>query len=296
MKMIKLWQISEQMCKNMTMCKIIIRIRRTKIGHLRHIIIGRYNVRRNKPQIEDFKKVYNAKKQMFDKVYDLLEDEESRNTYNAVIKFRMTRNYKDIKKHIYYPQYFVKEIIHNYNNENFVDGGAYIGDSIFGLLKNVPLEKINKIYAWEPDTENCVILANNLKRIFENTSIKAEAIHRALYKEKTTLYLNEVNGQGSKIDDEGIPIETDTIDRRCPDATFIKMDLEGAEVDALYGAKNTIIKNKPKLAISIYHTDEHLYQIPLLIHDWVPEYTLYIRHHSDYTPDTVLYAVLDDAY
>jgi hypothetical protein len=74
------------------------------------------------------------------------------------------------------------------------------------------------------------------------------------------------------------------------------MDLEGAEVDALYGAKNTIIKNKPKLAISIYHTDEHLYQIPLLIHDWVPEYTLYIRHHSDYTPDTVLYAVLDDAY
>jgi hypothetical protein len=70
------------------------------------------------------------------------------------------------------------------------------------------------------------------------------------------------------------------------------MDLEGTEIDALYGAKNTIIQNKPKLAISIYHTSEHLYEIPLLIHEWVPEYKLYVRHHTDTCADTVLYAVV----
>jgi hypothetical protein len=70
------------------------------------------------------------------------------------------------------------------------------------------------------------------------------------------------------------------------------MDIEGSEIDALIGAKNTIMKNKPKLAICIYHKNEHLYEIPLLINEWVPEYKLYVRHHGEADAETVFYAVL----
>lgn len=113
----------------------------------------------------------------------------------------------------------------------------------------------------------------------------------ALYKEKAVLNFSSIGAGTSSIGAvEGIQINADSIDARCPDATFIKMDIEGAEMDALYGAKETIIRNKPKLAICIYHKPEHLFEIPLLIHTWVPEYKLYIRHHSDRECESVVYA------
>jgi hypothetical protein len=122
-----------------------------------------------------------------------------------------------------------------------------------------------------------------------------EWIPCALYKEETTLKFVDTANGASKIGEEGtISVKTDTIDSRCPDATFIKMDIEGAEIDALYGAKNTIINNKPKLAICIYHSNEHFYEIPLLIHNWVPEYRIYVRHHSYTAADTVMYAVMPE--
>lgn len=73
---------------------------------------------------------------------------------------------------------------------------------------------------------------------------------------------------------------------------LIKMDIEGAEYDALLGARNIINKYLPGLAISIYHRPEHLWQIPLLIDDIAPgKYGFYIRSHAMSTFDTVLYAI-----
>ena len=85
-------------------------------------------------------------------------------------------------------------------------------------------------------------------------------------------------------------VKITTIDSLGIAPTFIKMDIEGHEIPALYGVKNTIIKHKPKLAISIYHKGSDLWEIPLLIKSWIPEYKMYIRHHSANFCDTVLYA------
>ncbi|WP_442857226.1 FkbM family methyltransferase [Butyrivibrio sp. INlla18] len=73
------------------------------------------------------------------------------------------------------------------------------------------------------------------------------------------------------------------------DATFIKMDIEGAEKNAILGAAHIIKKNKPKLVICIYHSDGDMMNIQLVIHEMVPEYKLYVRHHSNSYPETVLY-------
>ena len=69
------------------------------------------------------------------------------------------------------------------------------------------------------------------------------------------------------------------------------MDIETFETYALLGAMESIIKHKPKLAISIYHKFDDLWNIPLLLKQWAPEYKLYIRHYECYQAETVVYAI-----
>lgn len=73
---------------------------------------------------------------------------------------------------------------------------------------------------------------------------------------------------------------------------IVKMDIEGAEVEALKGAEKIIRTYKPQLAICIYHKPEHLYEVVFLLKKFVPEYRLYIRQHEDFWTETVLYAVI----
>lgn len=67
------------------------------------------------------------------------------------------------------------------------------------------------------------------------------------------------------------------------------MDIEGAELEALKGAEKVLRKCKPKLAISLYHKNEDLYQIPIWLSKVVPEYKFYLRHYSNKRWDLVLY-------
>lgn len=76
------------------------------------------------------------------------------------------------------------------------------------------------------------------------------------------------------------------------EATYIKMDIEGAEMAALEGARKTIAKFRPKLAISIYHEDDDLWKIPFYIKKQYPWYRLFIRHYTSVTTETVLYATV----
>ena len=69
------------------------------------------------------------------------------------------------------------------------------------------------------------------------------------------------------------------------------MDIEGAELEALKGAKETIKRNHPKLAICVYHKPEDIVDIPKFILELDPEYKLYLRHYSDNAGETVLYAI-----
>lgn len=73
--------------------------------------------------------------------------------------------------------------------------------------------------------------------------------------------------------------------------TFIKLDIEGAELKALHACRDTIVQHRPKLAICVYHKPEDIIEIPSYIHEIVPEYKLYLRHHSKDHCETVFYAV-----
>ena len=227
------------------------------------------------------------------RVVEMLADDLSRNVLKSVIEYRGNRTPIQASLYSENDQYFVKGIIQIENDEVFVDGGAYTGDTIQQLLdiarKNH--KNIKKIIAFEPDSYNFSLLT----RFFGNR-LNIELFPLGLYSKNEELFFAG-NGASAKVVDSKnkatTVINTINIDSLpdCNEITWIKMDIEGAEWDALHGAEKTIKKNKPKLTICIYHSNEDMIRIAEYIHGIVPEYKLYIRHHSRWMVETVLYAI-----
>lgn len=120
-------------------------------------------------------------------------------------------------------------------------------------------------------------------------------IGKVTWSENKTISFDASSGGRSHISESGeASIEVLVIDDAIAfyeKITFIKMDVEGAELESLKGARYIIQRFKPKLAICIYHRDEDMYEIPLYIKELVPEYKLYVRHHANGASETVLYAM-----
>lgn len=106
-------------------------------------------------------------------------------------------------------------------------------------------------------------------------------------------FFNSVGGGGRVSEGGGASIVGESIDNILGGGkvTFIKLDVEGAELKSLKGTANTIRKYKPRLAISLYHKPSDIYEIPQLLMEYRPDYRFYIRHYTSYVWETVLYAV-----
>lgn len=187
-------------------------------------------------------------------------------------------------------QYFNPDFMLFDEREVFVDAGSK--DLYTAKKLSTYVDKIEKIYAFEPDPNNYIQCLKNIQWFEEG---KVEVIPCGTWSEKKTLSFKATADGSSHIADDGeISIDVITIDEVISNSdkvTFIKMDVEGAELESLKGAKNTILRDKPKLAICIYHKAEDMVTIPLYIKSLVPEYKLYIRHHSNGAGETVLYAM-----
>jgi len=225
-------------------------------------------------------------------ITELFCDEESKKTFNKMIKFRQTGKKSDYISHGRQTQYFINDFFTYGKNEILIDCGAYDGDTIENFLK-LPNMDYEQIIVFEPSIENFKLI----EKKFNNPKIVL--INAGVYNKDGELYLMEYQ-DGSMVSEtstgakEEIIVKVKAIDNLqiLNKVTFIKMDIEGAEIEALKGAKNTILKDKPRLAISIYHSDEDMLRIAEWIHATVPEYKLYCRHHSIYpfAFETVVYA------
>lgn len=225
----------------------------------------------------------------FQQVRSLLADEVSKEIYDKVIEKRMLGS-KDYRELLSENHYFPEGIIEREEDEVFVDCGAYDGDSII-KFKSWANNNYKKIYAFEPTKDIYQKLYENFK-----DDDKIICVNVGIWDRKTTLrfHQNESVAGANRISEEGsVEIQCIGLDDFLDSekVTFIKMDVEGAEQRALLGAHKILRIQKPKLAISIYHSLEDLWQIPLLIHELVPEYQLFIRHHDILPWETVVYAV-----
>lgn len=187
-----------------------------------------------------------------------------------------------------YPQYFDADIISPKEQEVFVDGGSLDGNDSIRFMEWCD-KRYDAIYAFEPDPSNCKAMQVLMKK-YERLTV----YEQALWNDNTELRFATEKKENSGVSDEGDKIISATsIDKSLSGVpvTFIKMDIEGSEMQALIGAEQTIRRNKPRLAVCVYHKPEDIIDLPLKILELNPEYKLYLRHYSYLHTETVLYAV-----
>ncbi len=227
------------------------------------------------------------------KLNDLLDDAESKKTFLKVLKFHISFNDAVFRNKIdYHENCFDTKILSFSKKEIFIDCGAYIGDTI-EQFNSVTSGKFKKIYAFEPDKNNFNQLYKKCKEIDKT---KICCILGGVYNFSGEVNFMETGDPIARVIDneQSIPINVLSIDDFMKDEeapTFIKMDIEGSETEALLGAKKIIEKYKPKLAISVYHNATDLWKIPLLIKKLNNDYKIYLRHYSNEIMDTICYAV-----
>lgn len=231
-----------------------------------------------------------AHKAQFGAAYDLLADDLSRKTFEAFLNAKLGGAAGALAAVSCKEQYFPKGIIELSDREVFVDGGAYTGDTLLTFLR-LSGARSARCHAFEPDPAT----AARLTATVEKRGLRGVTVHnKGLWSAPATLPFSVWHGtSASAVSGAGeVTVEADAVDRAAPDATFIKLDVEGAELEALRGAAETIRRNRPKLAVCVYHKPGDLFEIPLFIKSLAPEYRLYLRQHQPVACETVLYAVL----
>ena len=193
----------------------------------------------------------------------------------------------DVSRHLL--QYFDKEIMMPQEDEVFIDGGCFDCDTDREFIKWCG-GNYKKIYAFEPDLKN---YERCLEYCREENLQNIVLYQKGLWSRETELLFQDTGDGSSRIGEGTVEIQTVAIDAVVGDeaVSFIKMDIEGAELEALRGAEKTILRNRPRLAICIYHKPEDVIAIPEYILSLHSDYKLYIRHYSLNDCETVLYAV-----
>jgi len=224
---------------------------------------------------------------------DILEDIKSKQVFINIIKHKMSFDFNLINEIIDHEQYFDSSILEFCDHETFVDAGAYDGQTTMEFIAKVK-GRFNKAFVFEPDKNMLDKVAGTIDSVNKDNNIKL--IAGGVYDKSGVIKFTPGEIGGSHISNNGSEnIEIYKLDDvlKDEDVTFIKMDIEGAEMNALIGAQNIIRENKPKLAICTYHMPpQDFWEIPLYIKTLVPEYKIFIRHYGYDVRDTICYAVI----
>lgn len=239
---------------------------------------------------------------------NVFNDLESKNVLNTMIYENLTSENK-LWTDIYNKnQYFCLDELMGDANEVFVDIGAAVGDTIERFIweKN---GYISKIHAFEPSPYEYAALKYRMERLtrewmFNNNQINIVNAGIAEKTEKRILATNKLgtnnfmlnSGNADQNNADVVNANVYSLDDYFKDApvTFIKADVEGYEMRCLRGASAVIKRDKPKMALCIYHKPEDIFDFIEYINAIVPEYKFKLRHHSRNWTETVLYAFVRD--
>lgn len=247
-----------------------------------------------------YEQIHNIEKKLY--------DDYSRKVLREVVNRRMAginSGYDDLKveneiQYIFPPALFGKM------GGALLDCGGYIGDTIDRFVNKLG-NNLDKIYSFEALPENISALERKKNEVSKRWNGEIIVVPFALADRKKVISFYETEKKGgcfspdfrsitkfgyrkpvNKFEVETVRIDEVIDDREA--VRYIKMDIEGAEYEALIGAEKTIKRERPGLAISIYHNVNDYYRLAELLLSYVPEYKLAVRHHKDRHVDTVLYA------
>lgn len=222
-------------------------------------------------------------------LFAAMSDPRSREVLDQLIKYRLTHDpafligINDGEEN----QYHDRGINPMGAGEVFVDVGGFDGDTVQRFLRHSG-GSYQHIYLFEPEAALLARAKKNLGDIDRITFLGAGA-----YSADTTLSFDATGTVNGSVRAEGniqIPVRRiDGVLAHTP--SFIKMDIEGAEVEALKGAAQAIVNHKPKLAIAVYHFGSQMRDVMSEVQAMRPDYRFYLRHYTETGLETVLYAV-----
>lgn len=217
-----------------------------------------------------------------------LEDDVSRATLDAILRFRLTFEDAYLLEILAPEAYFPHDVVTFSPEGIYIDGGTFNGDTIHQYIQ-AARGRYSKIIAFEPDPQTFNTLKANIGHLPNVTPV-----NNGLFSHSTNLRFSSDNSRASLISDQGnttVPVVSIDEFLDGNPVTYIKLNIEGAELDALNGARNGILQHQPILAVAAYHSPDHLWKIPKLIKEINPRYKLFLRQHDFGVVETVVYAV-----
>ena len=224
------------------------------------------------------------------RAFHLWCDDASRREFVAQVAFRLLLDYAGLSRPTaeepYFPPYFRCK-----PDEFLVDCGAFNGDTIRAFLRHAP--GFSRVIAFEPDPLNWPRLLTTVSALPEKVRGGITCLRQAVGSARGTVPFDSTGTDLSRVGSGTASVECVTLDEVLAgcEPTLIKFDIEGAEPDALNGGRGVIARSAPILAVSAYHRQGHLWEIPLAITQLCDGYRYGLRPHGAEAWDTVCYAV-----
>jgi FkbM family methyltransferase len=222
----------------------------------------------------------------------LMADEISLDTLRMLMTFRMSYDLDALEGFSQREdlQYFEPFINYSVSAAVFVDVGGYDGNTAIAFINRVPDYKA--VHIFEPEAKNQTTCQTALAE-FDNISL-----HPCGAGAKDAILRFSSCGSASAIAEDGeLEIQIRRIDDLVTDVpTFLKMDIEGAELEALDGARAVISEHHPALAICVYHRPSDFWEVPRKVLSMYDGYSVYLRHYTESIYETVMYFVPDSMH
>ena len=223
--------------------------------------------------------------------YALLADEHSREVFTQVLHTHIARMPLPIRHEPLEEQYFPRDVALTRGVARLINCGAYDGDTVRQL--HARHGKIETLICFEPDAGNFARLSDYLADHAGRLADTVMAFPCGVWRDGSQLRFGGGQRINSSICADGdVVIQCVALDHVIPDfhPTYINMDVEGAEADALRGAAGLIRRDRPDLGICVYHRPEHLWEIASYLHALNPDYHFHLRNYTGFPAETVLYA------
>ena len=227
--------------------------------------------------------------------YALLSDDKSRSEFAAQVRWRCSLDYSclpnaDSNEEIYFPA----DLVRMSPSEVLADGGAFDGDTIRAFIRKRG-GHFKHVYAIEPDARSRAELERYVRSLPQQDASRIDVLPYGLGRSDGRVRFAADGTLASRLELTGSSeVEIRTLDnicagKHCP--TFVKMDIEGAELDAISGAAQTISRCRPVMAICAYHRCSDLWVIPMLLKEMCSDYRIFLRRYAEECWETVYYAI-----
>lgn len=234
----------------------------------------------------------------FKQLYKILSDDKSRETLQGILNYRLTRKHKYLRmiksnENVYLDEDILSKEQFDFIVQNIiVDGGAFDGDTIEYFIEKLGITAL-KIEAYEVEGKNIKILEGKLHKYAD---LQLRVYGNALWSQNGIEMYFEGDGLSGRCTNSGkASVQTTTIDLMDMDRNgkvgLIKLDIEGAEREALRGAENVIKRDHPILAVCAYHLQDDILELANIINEYYCGYRLYLRHYMLSSGDTIIYAI-----